>query len=62
MSGIMTVISEFGFSLMAQKDIPQKVFFLNKYVFNTLIQKCIFSFFTLCIGFIYLFYDNHFYY
>ena len=54
-SGIMIVISEFGFSLMAQKDIPQKSFDLNIYVFNSLIQKIYFSIISFLIGFLYLY-------
>ena len=55
-SGIMIVVSEFGFSLMAQKDIPQKKFETNIYVFNSLIQKLYFSIISFFIGFVYLYF------
>ena len=54
LAGLLAVVAEFGFSLMAQKDIPQNKFNFNDYVFNTLVQKAGFSAITLIGGVIYL--------
>lgn len=54
--GILTVFSEFGFSLMAQRDIPQNRFELNKYVFNVFLHKFFFCFLALIFGVFYSFY------
>ena len=54
LAGLLAVMAEFGFSLMAQRDIPQNRFNFNKYVFNTLLQKIGFSVITIVGGFIYL--------
>lgn len=54
LAGLLAVVAEFGFSLMAQKDIPQNKFNFNDYVFNTFIQKIGFSTITLIGGIIYL--------
>jgi len=54
LAGLITVIAEFGFSLMAQRDIPQKRFDFSAYVFNTFIQKFGFSALALIGGILYL--------
>lgn len=51
--GILTVVSEFGFSLMAQRDIPQNKFDLNKYVYNVFLHKFLFCFLALIFGVLY---------
>ncbi len=58
--GILTVFSEFGFSLMAQRDIPQNKFNLNNYVYNVFLQKFLFCSLTLLLGVVYscYFYDK----
>lgn len=54
--GILTVFSEFGFSLMAQRDIPQNKFELNTYVYNVFLHKLFFCFLALVFGVFYSFY------
>ena len=54
LAGLLTVIAEFGFSLMSQRDIPQKLFFFKEYVANTFLQKGIFSILSLLGGILYL--------
>jgi O-antigen/teichoic acid export membrane protein len=54
-AALLIVVAEFGFSLMAQRDIPQKRFGLNEYVYNALIQKSAFSLLSVSAGIIYLF-------
>lgn len=56
LSGILTVFSEFGYSLMAQRDIPQNKFVLNKYVYNVFLHKLFFCFLALVFGFFYSYY------
>ena len=55
LSGIISTFGEFGFSLMAIRDIPQKKFKLSSYVYNVLSQKTILNIIVLIFGFIYLF-------
>lgn len=61
LSGILTVFSEFGYSLMAQRDIPQNKFELNKYVYNIFLHKLFFCFIALAFGvfYSYFFYDKN---
>lgn len=54
-AGLVTVIAEFGFSLMAQRDIPQNRYRFNEYNFNVMLQKIAFSTVSFFGGFIYLF-------
>ena len=54
LAGLVSVMAEFGFSLMAQRDIPQDRFNFETYVFNTFIQKSVFSFIALVGGLVYL--------
>lgn len=54
LAGLLTVVAEFGFSLMAQRDIPQQKFNFNDYVFNTFLQKIGFAVISLAGGLIYL--------
>ncbi len=54
LAGLLSVIAEFGFSLMAQRDIPQDRFSFSDYVINTLIQKVGFSILSLIGGLVYL--------
>jgi O-antigen/teichoic acid export membrane protein len=54
LAGLLAVVAEFGFSLMAQRDIPQNKFNFNEYVFNTFIHKIVFSIVTITGGIIYL--------
>ncbi len=53
-AGLLAVMAEFGYSLMSQRDIPQNRFDLNRYVFNTLLQKVVLSVLAIIGGFIYL--------
>lgn len=53
-AGLLTVMAEFGFSLMAQRDIPQNRFPLKEYVYNTFLQKFAFSGLSVLGGVIYL--------
>ncbi|WP_304236037.1 oligosaccharide flippase family protein [Jiulongibacter sediminis] len=53
-AGLIAVISEFGFSLMAQKDIPQKKYSFQQYIFNSISQKTIISCVTILLGLTYL--------
>ncbi|HPP34593.1 MAG TPA: oligosaccharide flippase family protein [Ignavibacteriales bacterium] len=55
LGGLITVIAEFGFSLMAQRDIPQNRFNFESYVYNTVIQKIGFSIVAALGGLIYIF-------
>lgn len=54
LAGLLTVAAEFGFSLMAQRDIPQERFDFKSYVFNVLLQKGVFSMMALIGGIVYL--------
>lgn len=54
LAGLIAVISEFGFSLMAQRDIPQDRYPFNRYVYNTILQKVVISFIALICGVLYL--------
>jgi len=54
LGGLIAVLAEFGYSLMAQRDIPQNKFDLNEYVTNVVIQKLILSFISLIGGGLYL--------
>jgi len=40
---IVSTSAEFGYSLMASRDIPQKAYEIGLYIYNTLIQKAIIS-------------------
>ena len=53
-AGLLTVMAEFGFSLMAQRDIPQNRFPLKEYVYNTFVQKFAYSGVAVIGGVIYL--------
>jgi O-antigen/teichoic acid export membrane protein len=53
-AGLLTVIAEFGFSLMAQRDIPQKRYGFNEYVYSAVFQKLGFSFLAALGGVLYL--------
>lgn len=53
-AAIATVVAEFGFSLMSQRDIPQNRFNLNEYVYNSILIKTVLSVVTIVIGIIYL--------
>ncbi len=55
-AGLLTVLAEFGFSLMAQRDIPQNKFPLNDYISNALFQKIFYSFLASVGAFVYLFF------
>lgn len=54
LAGLLTVVAEFGFSLMAQRDIPQERFDFKLYFVNVFLQKGIFSLLALVGGIIYL--------
>ena len=54
LAGLIAVISEFGFSLMAQRDIPQERYPFNRYIYNTILQKVVISFIALIFGVLYL--------
>jgi len=56
LAGLITVMAEFGFSLMAQRDIPQSRFDFSSYVFNTFIQKVGFSLIALVGGLLYVYF------
>jgi O-antigen/teichoic acid export membrane protein len=56
LAGLITVMAEFGFSLMAQRDIPQNRFNFAPYVFNTFIQKIGFSLLAFVGGLVYLYF------
>ncbi|MFC0875922.1 oligosaccharide flippase family protein [Saccharicrinis sp. FJH2] len=60
LAGLLTVFAEFGFSLMAQRDIPQNRFRLDEYVGNVMIQKVGYSFVVIILGILYsvFFYDS----
>jgi O-antigen/teichoic acid export membrane protein len=55
LAGLLTVTSEFGYALMAERDISQKKFPLSKYIVNAFIQKFAFSTLSIIGGLIYLF-------
>lgn len=55
LAGLLIVVAEFGFSLMAQRDIPQNRFDFKDYIFNTFIQKIGFSTVSLLGGLLYLY-------
>lgn len=55
-SGILSVVAEFGFSLMVQKDIPQNRFEIKEYVNNVLFQKVLYSILTIFLGLAYLYF------
>lgn len=57
LAGLLTVVAEFGFSLMAQRDIPQEKFEFKAYVNNVLLQKGGFTLLAVVIGVIYLFFN-----
>lgn len=52
---LVVAVSEFGYSLMALKDIPQQIFKLEQYVFNSMLQKIAMSGITFLVGIIYIF-------
>ena len=54
LSGIISTCAEFGFSLMTQRDIPQKRYAQQPYVINVLFQKSIISIVVFLLGLIYL--------
>lgn len=54
LSGMISVVSEFGYSLMTIRDIPQKRFDENIYLFNTFIQKTAILILVGIAGFAYL--------
>lgn len=53
-AAIVQVLAEFGYSLMSMKDIPQKTFEFNDYIYNSLIQKIVISLIVTFISFIYI--------
>ncbi len=53
-SGIIIIISEFGLSIMAQRDIPQNNFPLTGYIINSLILKITYSVLASILGLVYL--------
>lgn len=60
LSSIIATCSEFGYSLMTLKDVPQKKFRLNEYVYNVLFQKHVISFLVFFVAslYIYIYYLN----
>jgi len=54
LAGIIAAFSEFGFSIMALRDIPQKTFDIKPYVSNSLIVKFILSLLVFGLSYIYL--------
>jgi O-antigen/teichoic acid export membrane protein len=55
LAGLLTVTSEFGYALMAERDISQKKFPLHDYIFNAFTHKLVFSILSVLGGLIYLF-------
>lgn len=53
-SGIIIIVSEFGLSIMAQRDIPQNKFPFTPYIINSLILKIGFSVCASILGLVYL--------
>lgn len=51
---IVGTSAEFGYSLMASRDIPQKSFKIGVYIHNTLIQKSIISLLVIALFIVYL--------
>ena len=54
-AGIITILSDFGLSLLVQKDIPQDRFPLNKFVFNNFIFRFFIAIIVFILGCTYLF-------
>jgi len=50
LSAIISVCAEFGFSIMTMRDIPQKRFEFNIYIYNILVQKVIISLIVTVLG------------
>lgn len=54
LAAILTVTSEFGYALMAERDISQNKFPINKYIINAFIQKTFFIIISIIGGIVYV--------
>lgn len=52
---IVVAFAEYGYSVMAMRDIPQERYELDRYVFNVFLQKALFTVITFAIGTYYLY-------